>query len=145
MSQTEYALPPSIEVVCFDWDGTVVDSVGPKLLQNQAIAAEFGNNLTLEEVRGVWNQASGFPDLMHRLTGTDNMDAIMPIVRRDYDNPLYAKRPLEFANDAIKRVRALGRRTALVTNLTTELLTADANRVGIDLDKLFDYWQTVDS
>jgi phosphoglycolate phosphatase-like HAD superfamily hydrolase len=36
-------VPGGVNTVAFDWDGTVVDSVEPKLKQNQALAAEFGN------------------------------------------------------------------------------------------------------
>lgn len=41
----------NIKVAALDWDGTVVDSVPPKLAQNRAIAKEFGKTLRADEVR----------------------------------------------------------------------------------------------
>ena len=87
----------SADVIALDWDGTLVDSVPYKIAQNQAIAREFGNELTVDEVRQIWNDSVGFPDLMKQLCRTDGMDEIMKIVMRDYEKPEYAKRPFEFA------------------------------------------------
>ena len=95
-------------VIALDWDGTVVDSVPYKLAQNKAIAHEFGNELTIDEVRREWNAANGFPDLMHRLTGSGDMAKIMEVVKRDYDNPAYAKREFAFAKAALAMLRAKG-------------------------------------
>ena len=82
--------PKDVRAVILDWDGTVVDSVPYKLAQNEALAHEFGNNLSRDDVRREWNESRGFPDLMERLTGSTDMDAIMKAVKRDYDNPAYA-------------------------------------------------------
>lgn len=97
-----------IDVVAFDWDGTVVDSVPYKLKQNQAIAAEFGNELTADQVRTTWNRAGGFQDLMKQLTGSDDMAAIMYVVERDYNNPAYAKHEFGYAKATLRTVRKLG-------------------------------------
>lgn len=133
------------EVVAFDWDGTVVDSVPYKLLQNQDIAREFGNELSMDEVRRVWNAASGFENLMKELCQTDDMEAIMKVAKRDYDNPEYAKRPFDFSPVFLRTVRELGKKTVLITNVTRELLTADSESVNLSpLDLYFDYTQTAD-
>lgn len=137
--------PEHIRVIGFDWDGTVVNSVPPKLLQNQALAREFGRDLTIEEVRCEWNASSGFPDLMQRLTGSGDMERIMKVVKRDYNNPDFAKQRFEFAIPAINRVHALGLRTALITNLTSEMLAKDADDLAFELEKYFDLIQPVDA
>lgn len=132
-------------VVSFDWDGTLVDSVPYKLAQNQAIAGEFGNKLTLEEVRQIWNQSTGFTELMKNLCQTDDMAKIMEVVRRDYGKPEYAKRRFDFSEELIKKLRSIGKKTALITNLTLEMLEIDAKSVGIDpLDSFFDHIQTAE-
>ena len=133
------------DLVAFDWDGTLIDSVPYKLAQNQAIAREFGQKLSLDEVRKIWNESSGFADLMQNLCETDDMNAIMEVVRRDYNNPAFAKRPFEFTPSVLRKVRALGKQTALITNVTRELLKVDAKTANIpDLDEHFDFVQTPD-
>lgn len=133
------------DVVAFDWDGTLIDSVPYKLAQNQAIAQEFGQELSLDEVRKIWSESSGFNDLMQNLCNTDDMDAIMKVVHRDYNNPAFAKRPFEFTPSVLRKVRALGKQTALITNVTRELLEVDARTANIpDLNKHFDFVQTPD-
>lgn len=133
----------NVDVVAFDWDMTTVDSQG-KLLQNQAIAHEFGNPLTLDEVRRDWNESTSFPNLMASLTNGADMDEIMKIVRRDYHNPRFVKRAYEFAAPAIRRLRKVGYQTALVSNVLRELLHTDADSLDIDLDELFDFTQAQD-
>ena len=137
-------IPGGVHVVAFDWDGTVVDSVEPKLKQNQALAAEFGNDLSLEQVRTIWNASSGFPDLMQQLCRTDDLDAIMRVVKRDYTNPEFAKRRFEFAEPTLHRLGECGYRLALVTNLTGDMLTTDSTDLELDPSAFFDYIQTVD-
>ncbi len=132
------------QVIAFDWDGTVVNSVPFKLAQNQAIAREFGNELTHDEVRREWNEASGFANLMYRLTGSHDMDAIMEVVDRDYNNPLYAKRAFDFAKPALQQLRADGYRLAVVTNATREILEMDARMLNFDLPRDFDFTQCAD-
>lgn len=133
-----------IRVVAFDWDGTVVDSVPYKLAQNQALAREFGNDLSIDEVRRHWNESAGFADLMHRLTGSSDMASIMEIVRRDYDNPAYAKREFAFAKAALFTLGVEGYDLALITNATREIFTLDNQTLGPRLDKYFSYTQTAD-
>ena len=133
------------DVVSLDWDGTLVNSVSFKIAQNQAIAREFGNDLTIDEVRRIWNDSKGFPELMQRLTKSDDMDAIMEVVMRDYDNPEYAKQPFPFAEGFLKTLRELGKRTVLITNATREILNADAQMVGLmPLGQYFDHIQTAE-
>lgn len=136
---------PDVDVAIFDWDGTIIDSVQPKILQNQALAAEFGNHLSIEEVRVIWNSAIGFPDLMKRLCQTDDMEAIMAVVKRDYNKPEFAKRSFEFGSRTIKTIRALGKQTGLITNVTREILDLDTNSLAFTpLSDFFDFSQTAD-
>ena len=131
-----------IDVVAFDWDMTVVDSHG-KLLQNQAIAHEFGNPLTIDEVRRHWNESTSFPDLMARLTNGAPMDDIMKVVRRDYHRPEFEKKAFDFAVPTIKELRRRGLQTALVSSVQRELLHQDAADLGI-YPALFDFVQAQD-
>ena len=139
----EVIIPRSIEVVALDWDMTVVDSRG-KLLQNLAIAHEFGNPLTLDEVRRHWNESSDFEDLMARLTNNAPFDEIMSVVRRDYNNPEYAKQPFDFAVAAIESFRSAGYKTAVVSGVQRELLERDARDLSIPIGDLFDLVQAQD-
>lgn len=133
------------EVLAFDWDGTLIDMVPYKLAQNQALAREFGNDLTLEEVRGIWVNAAGFQDHMQKLCLTDDMDAIMAVVRRDYSRPEYAKRAFPFTEEVLQTIRSMGKRAALITSLTRELVNADAQTLGLEpVEAYFDYTQTAD-
>lgn len=132
-----------VDVIAFDWDMTVVDSHG-KLLQNFAIAAEFGNPLTIDEVRWHWNESIGFPDLMARLTNGADMGKIMEVVKRDYNKHEFAKRAFDYAAPAITKLREAGYKTAIVSGVQRELLEKDAHDLGIDLDALFDFIQAQD-
>ena len=139
----EVHIPTNTEVVAFDWDMTLVDSQG-KLLQNQAIAHEFNNPLTLDEVRHHWNESTGFADLMARLTNGAALDDVMTVVKRDYNNPDYKKRAFEFAVPAVQHVRSLGYKTAIISGVQRELLEQDALDLSIPLDSLFDFIQAQD-
>lgn len=140
-SQKEHVLD-NIDVIAFDWDMTIVDSHG-KLLQNQAIALEFGNPLSIDEVRRHWNESTSFPDLMARLTNGAPMDNIMKVVKRDYHNPEFAKKSFDFAVPTIKELRRRGLQTALVSSVQRELLHQDAADLGI-YPALFDFVQAQD-
>jgi len=133
-----------LKVIALDWDGTIVDSVPYKLAQNQAIAREFGRDLSLDEVRSEWNAAAGFPDLMHRLTGSADIDAVMKIVKRDYDNPAYAKRNFALSHATVAALRAQGFGLGIITNATREILQMDALLLGFDLENDFDFTQAAD-
>lgn len=134
----------AIDVVAFDWDGTVVDSVPYKLRHNQAIAAEFGNELSADQVRAIWNSADGFPNLMKQLAGSNDVATIMQVVERDYDNPDYAKREFNYTRATLRTVRALGFYTALLTSASKKVLELDQSLVGLKLADHFDYVQALD-
>lgn len=138
-------IPKSIRLIAFDWDGTLIDSVPYKLRQNKDLALVFGNDLTLDQVRKIWSESQRFDDLMQQLCQTDDMETIMAAVRREYDNPNYAKRAFAFTAPALDQIRDTGRDVALVTNLTTELLETDATSLGLDLTKYFTHIQTSDT
>jgi phosphoglycolate phosphatase-like HAD superfamily hydrolase len=141
---TDLPAREGIKVVALDWDGTLVDSVPGKLAQNLAIAHEFGNTeCTEEDVRREWNAAPGFSDLMHRLTGSHDMDAIMEVIGRDYDNPAYAKRPFDFALSALQTMRQSGKKLAVVTSVNREILDKDVP-LGLNVSEEFDFLQTTD-
>lgn len=134
-----------IRVVAMDWDGTVVDSVAGKLAQNQAIAKKFGRDMTLDEVRGHWNASAGFEDLMYRLSGIHDIEAVMTVVRRDYNRPEYAKRLFDFTESSLRRVHTLGKRAALITSATREILETDVTDLGLaPLNTYLDFTQTAD-
>lgn len=142
MSESIFRIPSETKVIAFDWDMTLVDSHG-KLVQNKAIAHEFGNPLSEDDVRRLWNESTGFPDLMARLTHNANFDDIMAVVKRDYNNPAYEKKPFVFAEPTVARLRKLGYTTALISSVQHELLEADAAHVGFGLT-VFDYVQAQD-
>lgn len=134
-----------VRVIALDWDGTVVDSIAGKLAQNQAIAKNFNRDMTLDEVRGHWNTSAGFEDLMYRLTGSTDMDTVMAVVRRDYGRPEYAKRLFDFSESALRRIHELGKRAALITSVTREILEIDVADMGLSpLHAYFDFTQTAD-
>lgn len=134
-----------IEVVALDWDGTVVDSVAGKLAQNQTIAKNFGRDMTTEEVRSHWNASASFEDLMYRLSGTTDIDAVMAVVKRDYNRPEYAKRLFDFSKSALRRIHKIGKHVALITSVTREILETDAVDMGLaPLDSYLDFTQTAD-
>jgi len=134
-----------VDVAIFDWDGTIIDSVQPKILQNKALAREFGNDLSLDQVRVIWNEAIGFPDLMQKLCLTTDMEAIMAVVKRDYNKPEFAKRSYKFGSPTLATIRAMGKKTALITNVTREILNLDTASLGFTpIADYFDYSQTAD-
>ena len=141
---TELLRLNDIRAVILDWDGTVVDSVPYKIAQNYDLAHEFGNNLSIDDVRREWNASQGFPDLLERLTGSTDLAAVMEVVKRDYDNPAYAKREFAFAKAALQTIGRMGLELGVITNATREILTLDANSLQLNLDHFFDFTQAVD-
>ncbi|NCU37554.1 HAD family hydrolase [Candidatus Saccharibacteria bacterium] len=139
----EAYIPHNTKVIAFDWDMTLVDSHG-KILQNQAIAHEFGNQLSIDEVRQLWNDSTGFVDLMARLTNGAAFDEVMAVVKRDYNKPDYAKRSFDFVQPTVKQVRAMGYKTAIISGVQRELLDQDAQNLSIPIHTLFDFVQAQD-
>lgn len=131
-----------VEVVGLDWDMTCVDSHG-KILQNMAIAHEFDNPLTEDEVRQHWNKSSGFIELMSRLTNGVNLDMVMKVVDRDYNRPEFAKQSFSFTEPTLQRLRHAGFNLAIISGVQRSLLHADAETLGINLDD-FDFIQAQD-
>lgn len=145
MSATRESLSGK-KVLAFDWDGTLINSVPYKVLQNQLIAEEFGNKLTTDEVRRIWNESKGFSDLMAKLTNGADMTKIMEVVGRDYNHPDFAKRAFEFdVKGALTALKTAGFQLALLTSASREILDKDTETVGVTLDDFFDYIQTEES
>lgn len=134
-----------IEAISYDFDGVLVDSVGPKLLQNRRIAERFGNPLTPEQTRRAWLGATSFEHMLATLAPNAPMDEVKEFLSQTYTLPEYAKR--RFENDTIphvQQVRKLGYRTILTSNLTRELFETDIADLDIPL-ALFDHIHTGDA
>lgn len=121
----------NISLVGFDLDGTILDTVPYKLAQNQHLARQFGRNISLEESRRIWNESSGFADLMKNICGTSDMSVVMPIVKRDYNLPEFQKRLFPFTRIFLEGLARQSFRSALITNATQEVLDLDAETFEI--------------
>ena len=126
----------NIEVIVFDWDGTLVDSVGPKIEQNRQLAEFFGNPLTNEEVRQYWAQARDYQELMQMLCPGVDMSEIQAEVDNQYNNPEFRKKRMGFnANYLIHTLSSHDDiKTAIATSIPRELFVRDANSLGIRIE-----------
>lgn len=134
----------NVEVVVFDWDGTLVDSVEPKIKQNTDLASKFGHHLTNDKVRELWQQAGDFNELMQLLCPGEPIDEVRSIIAEGYNNPEYAKR--NFGMEVIKiieMIKSYDLEVALATSLSKDLLNKDSTDLSIPLD-MFHYVQTAD-
>lgn len=136
----------NIRVVAYDLDGTILDTVPYKLAQNQQLAREFGREITVGQAREIWNEASGFTDLMAKTCGTDDMAKIMPVVERDYNKPEFQKRRFDYT-DRVLSDASLGRRfgSALITNATRQILQLDQESLALPpLNTCFGFVQSAE-
>lgn len=132
------------DVVGFDWDGTIVDSVPYKIKHNQHLAAAHGNHLTHKQVRTIWNNSGSFADLMESLTGSTDMVAIMAEIEQDYDAPEFAKRKFDFTPRLLREIGKSSFRAALLTSASRKILELDQDLLNIDVKSYFDFVQTAD-
>lgn len=124
----------------FDWDGVLVDSVGPKLAQNHAIAHHFGNDFTPDQVRQIWTRSDSFDDMLLGLAPGIPLEEVRGYLDDTYDLPDYAKRRFPYdVFPTVQRLRDFGYRTIITSNLTDGLLRRDAEKLGVDLANLFDH------
>lgn len=146
MTEARFKIPDNVSAIGFDWDGTIIDGVGPKLRQNQAIARKFERDFTLDEVSQIWRSTSTFDELMDRLTGGADKSDIKKVIDRDYNLPNYAKRKFNFdVTEKLAMLHDSGYKLALITSLNGDRLREDADSLSIDIDKYFDLIQTADS
>lgn len=135
----------TIKAVILDWDGTLIDTIPYKMAQNQELARKFGRIFTREQLRTIWNESSGFNELMFHICGTDDMSVVMPRVKEDYDKPEFAKRSFGYSNECLVRLKNSLARCAMITNANREILALDENALGLGaLREYFTVIQTVD-
>lgn len=136
----------NISLAVFDLDGTIFDTVPYKLAQNQHLARQFGRELSLEEGRRIWNAASGFDDLMWRVTGERDMSIIMPLVERDYNKPEFQKQAFAFTRHFLEGLARQSFHSALITNATQKILDLDTQTFKIEpFSNYFEFVQSADS
>lgn len=82
---------------------------------------------------------------MQQLCRTDDMNAIMPAISAEYNNPEYVKKHFTFdALRPIKHIADIGYRVALPNSLARERLNTDLEALKSPLRDLFEYVRTVD-
>jgi len=131
---------PSIKVVLFDHDDTLVGSIKAKWAQHKFIARTFyDKKLTDADIRPHWGKP--FTVLLKLLYGTDHIDMAM-----SYNIATRSKFPKVLFKDTIKTLTALhksGKKLGLVTATTQSSLNYDFQTLKIPKN-LFDFIQTED-
>ncbi|GEM_PF-476764 len=133
-------ISPSIKLVLFDHNDTLVGSIKSKWAQHKFIAKTFyDKKLTDAEIRLHWGKP--FTVLLKHLYGTDHIDMAMC-----YNIATRSKFPKILFRDTIKTLRALrksGKKVGLVTATTRSSLNHDFQTLKIS-EQLFDFIQTED-
>jgi phosphoglycolate phosphatase-like HAD superfamily hydrolase len=132
-----------VDAFVFDWDDTLIDTIPGKVAHNIAVAREFGVERTEDEVKQLW-QTRNFIDMITALCGTDDIPAIMSIVRRDYHDPRYAKRPIETIDRDLAFLHRQSKKMGIVTSISRDIFAADFVHSGIKNKAIFDYVQTLE-
>ncbi len=122
------------QAIVFDWDDTLVDTSAGKLAQNRDLARLYGVERTEAEVVGFYKSGLPLREMLMQLCKTTDFDGIWQQAKAQYDNPEYAKRTIEGAEQSVQTLRDLGYRTALFTALSPEALQKDVVQPGFDLD-----------
>lgn len=133
-------IDPSIKVVLFDHDDTLVGTIKAKWAQHKFIAHTFyGKKLTEEELRAHWGKP--LTVLMKLLYNTDHIDMAMSynIATRSQFPKILFKNTIKTLNS----LRKLGKKVGLVTATTNASLSHDFKTLGIP-EELFDFIQTED-
>ena len=134
------SLCPSIKMILFDHDDTLVGTLKAKWAQHKYIAQMFyGKKLKNEELRLHWGKPLTL--LLKLLYETDHIDIAM-----SYNIATRSKFPKTLFKDTISTLSALhslGKKLGLVTATTRSSLEYDLKTLGIP-SELFDYMQTED-
>src|ERR1700733_9818398 len=122
MHHQETPISPSIKVVLFDHDDTLVGSIKAKWAQHKFIARTFyDKKLTDEDIQLHWGKP--FTVLLKLLYGTDHIDMAM-----SYNIATRSKFPKVLFKDTIKTLNILhesGKKLGLVTATTRSSLNYD--------------------
>lgn len=133
-------IDPSIKVVLFDHDDTLVSTIKAKWAQHKFIGRTFyGKEITDEELQLHWGKPLTI--LMKLLYGTDHIDMAMSynIATRPQFPKLLFKNTIKTLNTIHKAGKKLG----LVTATTRASLKYDFQTLGIP-EQMFDLIQTED-
>ena len=134
------SLCPSIKMILFDHDDTLVGTLKEKWAQHKYIAQTFyGKKLKNEELQLHWGKPLTL--LLKLLYETDHIDIAM-----SYNIATRSKFPKTLFKDTIRTLstlRSLGKKLGLVTATTGSSLEYDLKTLGIPIE-LFDYIQTED-
>lgn len=122
--------PARLKGVCFDWDGTLADTLHLMYVATEEVVAGFGMRLTWEDYCRVWT-----PDwrVLYRTAGLPD-DLIEEAGRRWW--AIYRGRDeaelLPGAKDALRRLHAAGYPLALVTAGQRDNVGAQLRRHGLE-------------
>ena len=133
-------LSPSIKMIIFDHDDTLVSTIKAKWAQHKYIAETFyGKKLSNADIRKHWGKP--FTVLLKMLYETDHIDIAMSynIATRDK----FPKRLFPKTISTITALKNAGKKIGILTATTTSSLMHDFQALGIPRD-LFDYIQTED-
>lgn len=140
MQNEAVPLDPSIKVVLFDHDDTLVGTIKAKWAQHKFIARTFyDKEVTEADLRAHWGKP--LTVLMKLLYGTDHIDMAM-----SYNIATRSKFPKFLFKNTLKTLSALrksGKKVGLITATTKLSLNYDFQTLGIP-EQLFDYIQTED-
>ena len=133
-------IDPSIKVVLFDHNDTLVGTIKAKWAQHKFIARTFyGKQLSDEELRAHWGKP--LTVLMKLLYGTDHIDMAMSYNIATRDN--FPKVLFRSTIKTLRSLKVLGKKLGLFTATTRASLNHDFQTLGIP-EKLFDFIQTED-
>ncbi len=140
MHKETTSLCPSIKMILFDHDDTLVGALKAKWAQHKYIARTFyGKTLKNDELRLHWGKPLTL--LLKLLYETDHLDIAM-----SYNIATRSKFPKVLFKDTISTLNTLhnlGKKLGLVTAITRSSLEHDLKTLKIP-NELFDYIQTED-
>ncbi len=133
-------LDPSIKVVLFDHDDTLVGTIGPKWQQHKYVAkTHYGIDLTDDEIKKHWGKP--FMEMICLLYGTNDAEQALAHNTASHEN--YPKELFTATIPTLKRIKNTGRLVGVITATIRFSFEHD-----LDLHKvprgLLDYTQTAD-
>ncbi len=132
---THYA---SIKAVFFDFDDTLVNTIGPKWAQHKHIAKTYyGKDLSDEEITAHWGKP--LSALLQLLYETN--DAAQALSYNTLMRPHFPKQLHSFALETLEHLKSQGKKIGLVTATTRSNVLYDFERMQFP-SNLFDYVQT---